>query len=479
MFFNSIEFCAYFIVFWGVYWSIPASFNKIKKWFLILFSYLLYMNWKPSFALVLFGITSVSFITGLILDSEYNIPRRRKLLLYLVSLILLPLLVFKYSDFFTQNVLLFLQFWGLKFSMPGLNWAVPIGISFYTFQAVGYVLDVYYKKIKKETCFTDFILFCSFFPQSICGPISRYSELSPQIKELPSFNYEKIRRGAQYLLLGFVFKMVIADRIGVYVDLVYQTFQHQSSITCIFASFCYSFQIYADFAGYSLMAVGLALLLGIKIINNFNRPYLAASVTEFWKRWHISLTRWLTSYVYIPLGGNRCSKYRQYLNIFITFLVSGLWHGANWTFLVWGGLHSLFQVFEKAFFGEKIKSEIKSGCSKLSFSRLSRVIFTFVLVSFAWIFFRMPSLVDALDFIKHIFSSNFSGFFAPQPDTTILLFLSLTLIILIDIVGEFKPLWSLFNSEKVIVRWMSYFLLLSWLLLAGVFDASNFIYANF
>lgn len=218
-------------------------------------------------------------------------------------------------------------------NLSGLNWAIPIGISFFSFQAIGYLVDVYKQRVPMERNFIDYALFVSFFPQIMSGPISRASDLLPQIKNKRTFNEAKAVQGLKWLLWGMFLKTVMADRLGLYVDSVYNNFQYQSGFSCLVASFMYTMQIYGDFAGYSLMAIGVGRLLGFDLVNNFNHPYFATSITEFWKRWHISLTRWLTTYIYIGLGGNRCSKIRQYWNIMITFLVSGVWHGANWTFI--------------------------------------------------------------------------------------------------------------------------------------------------
>ena len=310
---------------------------------------------------------------------------------------LLPLLIFKYYNFINNSLTDGLSAIGLQFSMPGLNWAVPVGISFFTFQAVGYMLDVYHGRIKAEKSFIDYLLFVSFFPQIASGPISKASELLPQIKKERAFNYNQAVSGLKYLLWGMFLKVVLADRVGIYVDTVFGAYEKFSGIGCIIASVFYSIQIYADFAGYSLMAVGVAKTLGFNLINNFKRPYFAASVTEFWKRWHISLTRWLTYQVYIPLGGSRCSKIRTYWNILITFIVSGIWHGANWTFIVWGGMHGFIQIVEKAFGWNKKESK---GVIKAL-----RVLVTFTIVTLAWVIFRSPSVEAAMGLMGRYFIS--------------------------------------------------------------------------
>ena len=345
--FNSFNFWLVFPLIFSFYWLIPSKYASYKKWYLIFISYLLYMNWKPAFALVLFWVTCATFFGAKVLFG--NEKKKSRHLIWLFSLMsLFPLLAFKYYNFINENVTLGLEQIGLHFALPGLNWAVPIGISFFTFQAVGYLFDVYYKRIQPEKSFADYVLFVSFFPQVTSGPISKASELLPQIKNPRPFNYQQGVDGLKLLLWGMFIKLVVADRLGLYVDVVYSNYVHYSGFCCLLASVFYTFQIYGDFAGYSLMAMGIAKTLGYDIVNNFRQPYLSVSVTDFWRRWHISLSRWLKDYVYIPLGGSRCSKLRNYWNIFVTFLVSGIWHGANWTFIVWGIMHGVAQIIEKA-----------------------------------------------------------------------------------------------------------------------------------
>lgn len=357
--FNSFNFWIVYPLLFTLYWLIPSRLPRGKKWYLIAVSYLLYMNWKPTFALVLLGVTIVTFAGALLI--KRNEARSKQTIRIFAALSLLPLLLFKYYDFLNEQLSQALAAVGLQFALPGLNWAVPVGISFFTFQAVGYLFDVYYKRIEAETSFSDYMLFVSFFPQVTSGPISKASELLPQIKAPHPFCYHQAVSGLKILLWGMFIKLVIADRLGIYVDTAYANYTHFSGATLLTASIFFSFQIYADFAGYSLMAMGIAKTLGFDIINNFQRPYLAVSVTDFWRRWHISLSRWLKDYVYIPLGGNRCSKARCYLNIFLTFLVSGIWHGANWTFIVWGMMHGAAQIIEKALGIQKVSSNRGGG----------------------------------------------------------------------------------------------------------------------
>jgi D-alanyl-lipoteichoic acid acyltransferase DltB (MBOAT superfamily) len=333
-----------------IYWVLPDRVSRRRignlrprNCFLILASYLLYANWKPAYTLILLAVTLLTYIGARYIEAKKE-HRKRGIIFTFATLTLVPLLVFKYYNFVSESVWDLLSSIGLRYELHGLNWAIPVGISFYTFQALGYLFDVYYKKEKAEKSFFDYALFVSFFPQVFSGPISKARELLPQIKEKRMFNYEQGVQGLRSLLWGMFLKLVLADRLGLYVDKVVGSYSMYDGPTCFMSAIFYSLQIYGDFAGYSLMAVGVAKLMGFDLINNFNRPYFSVSITDFWRRWHISLSRWLKDYVYIPMGGSRCSKMRNYWNIFVTFLVSGIWHGANWTFIVWGVIHGVAQI---------------------------------------------------------------------------------------------------------------------------------------
>ena len=466
MLFNSFDFLIVFPFIFLLYWIIPTKYTNIRKAFLILVSFLLYLNWKPWFALVLIGVIVVTYLFARWLQKT---DKQKGVVVGGVILALLPLLFFKYYNFVNESVWGVLSSVGLRYELKGLNWAVPIGISFFSFQAVGYLLDVYHKRVEVEKNFWDYTLFVSFFPQVVSGPISEADELLPQIKLLPKFDYEKARSGMQWLLWGLFLKVVLADRVGLYVDLIFNNYEHYSGWNTVLAAVFYSFQIYGDFAGYSFMAVGVAKLLGFDLINNFDRPYFAQSVTNFWRRWHISLTRWLTKQVYIPLGGSRCSKMRQYFNIMITFLVSGIWHGANWTFVVWGVLHGFFQIIEKALgFG---KSESKGVLGVL------RISVTFVLVTLAWVIFRSPSIDVAVKFIASMV--DFDGFVADGMDMLRYSVIALIILLFWELMCEYKKSVILRWSQYKIVRWVVYVFVVVMIMLTGVFDGGQFIYANF
>ena len=405
---------------------------------------------------------------------EFKDSRRKRLVWLLALLGLLPLLVFKYYNFLNNSLTDGLAAIGLKFALPGLNWAVPVGISFFTFQAVGYMLDVYHGRVKAEKNLLDYVLFVSFFPQVTSGPISTAEELMPQIKATHKFDYEQGKQGLKQLLWGMFIKLVVADRLGLFVDTVYANYIHYNGTACFTASVFYTIQIYADFAGYSLMAIGIASTLGYKLINNFKRPYFATSITDFWKRWHISLTRWLTHQVYIPLGGSRCSKARTYWNIFVTFLVSGIWHGANWTFIFWGVMHGALQIVEKALGWQKYEGHNWAV-------KTVRIIVTFLLVNFAWVFFRMSNIGDAFAVIAKMFINP--GLFDIREGFGTAAGVSMAFIGLF--VMAFKELRDEFFHNRMlwlsrpIVRWVCYVLLFCMIISIGVLDSTQFIYVSF
>lgn len=474
MIYNSFNFIVFFPLIFVLYYVIPEKYQKCRNGFLLLVSYLLYLNWNPGYALVLFGITLVTYIGGRLLDS-LKVVKRKGIICVFVTLALLPLLVFKYYNFVNNVFFALLSYIGLKFCLPGLNWAIPMGISFFTFQAVGYILDVYHQKIKAEKEFLTYALFISFFPSIVAGPINKASLVIPQLKAIrPYFDYNKATEGLKMLLWGMFMKVVVADRVGLYVDTVLTSYMNYTGVTCFVASLLYSFQIYADFAGYSMMAIGVGKTLGFELTENFRRPYFAISITDFWHRWHISLSTWLKDYIYIPLGGSHCSKLRNYWNIFITFLVSGIWHGANWTFIVWGCIHGVIQIVEKAL-------GIQKYSGNNGFVKFGRIILTFLLVSFAWVFFRMPTLGDAFNVIMRIFDFSLPRIlYISALPTPPLILVGCMLLFFKDFRDEFAPnRIKMMNNSNTLIRWITYIGLIVLILLMGVFSSDQFIYANF
>lgn len=437
--------------------------RKIGNYMLLAVSYLLYMQWEPLYVLILLWVTFITYIGARFLEKTKN--GRIPFILFLI-LTLSPLFFYKYYDFVILQLNSLFVFFREKTELRGLNWALPLGISFYTLQSVGYLFDVYKQRIRAEKNWWDYMLFVSFFPQIASGPISKAKDLLPQIKADRQLNYAQIVDGLKWLLWGMFMKVVVADNLGLRNNLVFNDFQSHGGIELVLCMISYAFQIYCDFAGYSFMAMGVGKILGFELINNFNRPYFSQSVTEFWHRWHISLSLWLKDYVYITLGGNRCSKIRNYLNIMLTFLVSGIWHGANWTFIIWGGIHGVFQVFEKALGYNKRTS--------VGMVKSLRILITFVLVTFAWVFFRMPTLNDAILFLGCLVEPgtvNIKEYVFP---------LALILIVFWKDFSDENQLKSLqlLDSKYKVVRWTIYYLLLFSICVSGVFGGL-FIYSGF
>ena len=471
MIYNSLNFLILFPLIFLGYYVIPAKYQKARNLFLLVVSYGLYLNWKPVYALVLLVVTATTYTGAILLEKN----EKRKLIIWLGgALSLLPLVFFKYFNFINETVIDLLSFVGLRYELHGLNWAIPVGLSFYTFQALGYFFDVYYKRIRAEKDFMTYALFISFFPSIVAGPINKASLVIPQLRALrPFFNYAKAVEGLKMLLWGMFMKVVIADRLGLYVDTVMPNYMNYTGLTCFVASIFYSIQIYTDFAGYSLMAIGVGKTLGFELAENFRRPYFAVSVTDFWRRWHISLSFWLRDYVYIPLGGSRCSKIRNYWNIFVTFLISGIWHGANWTFIIWGVIHGFSQIIEKAVGQQK--------CDYCWFGKTIKIMSTFLIVNFAWIFFRMPSLKDAIYLIDRMLNYNQSlELFVGEVTGWPLIILGLMMLVINDIRDEFFPDGlRLMNSKYLVVRWLSYLVVTALIVLMGVLSSDQFIYASF
>lgn len=478
MTFNTFIFWLVFPCIFLIYWILPdrlgwgSKFYKEdirpRNWFLILVSYLIYANWKPAYTLILLAITLLTYLGARYIEAKEE-HRKSGIIFTFATLTLVPLLVFKYYNFVNESVWNLLSSIGLRYVFHGLNWAIPVGISFYTFQALGYVFDVYYKKEKAEKSFVDYALFVCFFPQIFSGPISKACELLPQIKGKRTFKYEQGVQGLKFLLWGMFLKLVLADRLGLYVDKVVADYAMYSGPTCVLSAIFYSLQIYGDFAGYSLMAVGVAKLMGFDLINNFKRPYFSVSITDFWRRWHISLSRWLKDYVYIPMGGSRCSKIRNYWNIFVTFLVSGIWHGANWTYIVWGIIHGVVQIIEKAF---GLNNKESKGIWKFV-----RIVVTFAIVTLAWVFFRMPTLGDAVAYVGH----SFSGFGIPEV-LSVSNFAIYVMAIAIVLFKEIREEFFLTNFHFLnnrYVKWAECVVIFCLILLCGALDSGSFIYGSF
>lgn len=399
MVFNSYGFLLFFL---SVLLLTRVCPLKWRNGLLLLASYLFYASWGKRWCVLLLGITILAYVLGLLLE------RKRRKYLFLLGLLgtLGALLAFKYLDFGLYSLNALLTKLGLGAPLPRVSLLQPAGISFFTFQAAGYLTDVYKGKYKPEKNFLRLALFVSFFPQILSGPIGRGDQLLPQYEKLQKADFSQLRRGFLILTWGFFLKLCIADRAAILVNTVYGSYESYSGIFLVFATLVYALQIYGDFAGYSYMAIGAAEMLGIHLPKNFDTPYFAQSIQEFWRRWHISLSTWFRDYVYFPLGGSRCAVWKKYRNVLIVFLVSGLWHGAMWNFVVWGAIHGLYQIFGGITkpLREKMLNALRVDRETASY-RLFRMAMTFLLVDFAWLFFRADGLGAAIAMLRVVFTN--------------------------------------------------------------------------
>lgn len=463
---------AFFILFW-VYWLLCKKKNT-QNALLLLASYVFYGLWDWRCLFLLFATSIVAYGAGVYFKKN---PEPTKSFLHkstrwwvscgAVAFSLAVLGYFKYANFFLQSIS---DLSGCRYEP--LNIILPVGISFYTFSAISYIVDCYQKKLEPTSDLMAGLLYTSFFPAILSGPIHKATEQLPQYLKKREFDYNLVNQGFKDYLWGAFMKLCVADRLGMYVDAVYGNIANHSGNTMLVASVAYTLQIYADFAGYSLMAIGCGKMLGIKLQTNFNLPYFAKTITEFWSKWHMSLTSWFKNYVYFPLGGNRVSKSRWIFNIMVVFLLSGLWHGAAYTFIIWGAIHGVAQVLEKLVYGKKIK-EINN---KFSLANILRVLLTFVIVNFAWIFFRIPDIHDVFSVIGKIFTDRGHLFVEP---TLFLALASLVIMVIKDSCDQFGTKIGLFNSKYAVVRYLSVALLIGYTLLFGVLEGSQFIYFQF
>lgn len=400
--FNSIEFLIFLPIVVILYFALPQRY----RWAMLLVASLyFYMSWSPDLLLLILFTIFVSFFASHgIARTESKAKKRLLLTLTLVSC-LGVLFFFKYYNFLADSVVSVLQHFALPIEDMSLQLLLPVGISFYTFQTLSYVIDVYRGSIEPERHFGYYALFVVFFPQLVAGPIERPDNLMPQLHEHHTPKWSDFSAGCSKMFIGFFKKVVVADGIAVFVNAVYNDPTSTTGFGVVLASMLFAFQIYCDFAGYTDIAIGAARLLGIHLMQNFNRPYIAQSIKEFWSRWHISLSTWFRDYLYIPLGGNRCSRPRHLWNLFFVFFVSGLWHGAAWTFVIWGAMHGIYQVL-----GILLRKPRAVLCHMLHIPTdarwvaVVRCLFTYILVCFSWIFFRANSMKDLGVLLKTLFT---------------------------------------------------------------------------
>ncbi|MDD6072599.1 MAG: MBOAT family protein [Clostridiales bacterium] len=399
MLFNSIDFLIFFPIVVGLYYVLP---KKVKNLWLLAASYYFYMCWNARYAVLILFSTIVTYLSGLVLE---KVERKKPVVALSFILNLSVLFYFKYANFALGALQKVFALAGINLTMPVYDIILPVGISFYTFQALSYTMDVYRGEIYAEKNFFQYALFVSFFPQLVAGPIERSKNLLKQLATPRKFNFELARDGLLLMIWGFFLKIVLADRIAIFVDTVYGDYTTYAGWYLIVATVLFAVQIYCDFMGYSVIAMGAAEILGIHLMENFDAPYLSKSVAEFWRRWHISLTSWFKDYLYIPLGGSRKGKVRKYINKMIVFLLSGLWHGASFSFIVWGGLNGLYQIIGEIFRPARDKAVSLLHLHRESLGhKLIQIVITFMLVDFAWIFFRANGLKEALSIIVLMFT---------------------------------------------------------------------------
>ncbi|MCD8005041.1 MAG: MBOAT family protein [Oscillospiraceae bacterium] len=496
MLFNSIDFLIFFPLVTLAYFLLP----KRARWvWLLVASYFFYMCWNAKYALLIAASTLITYLSGLLLQRAGKIPeerrrnRRKKLWVALSFLLNLGILFFfKYFDFFLGNLSVLLALVGVALRQPSFNIVLPVGISFYTFQALSYTMDVYRGETAPERNFFRYALFVSFFPQLVAGPIERSKNMLSQLHREHSFDPRLAREGLLLMLWGMFEKIVVADRLSYLVTEVYDNYASIPGSAIVLATALFAVQIYCDFAGYSHIAMGAARVLGIQLTENFRQPYLARSTADFWRRWHISLTTWFRDYLYIPLGGSRKGTARRYLNVMIVFLASGLWHGASWSFVAWGGLNGLYQIL-----GSLLAPARERLCRALRLRRehpvwtLPRMIWTFLLIDFSWLFFRADSFSTAISMLRHMFSRPFllSGWDAlfslglGRADFAVAL-AAIAVLILADVHRERRgsPL-SRLTARPLPVRWAVYLAGLFAVLIFGIYgpgySETQFIYFQF
>ena len=497
MAFNSLDFLIFFPIVILIYFIIP---QKIRYIWLLISSYYFYMCWDARYALLILFSTTATYLCGLLLQysgSSWDAVQKRridKLYLSLCVIVNLGILFFfKYFDFAFSSLQFFFGKIGIQLNNPEFDMLLPVGISFYTFQSLGYIIDVYRGHIKAEKNFGKYALFVSFFPQLVAGPIERSTNLLRQINKPTHFNVENARQGLFTMAYGLFLKMVVADNIAHIIDPIFLDYEKYHGMIIVMCMILFAFQIYCDFHGYTQIAIGSAKILGFHLQENFRAPYLAGNIKEFWRNWHISLTSFFTDYLYIPLGGNRKGTFRKYVNTLIVFLASGLWHGASWAFVLWGGINGLYLVLYDIFqnTGKKIIGKLKIDTSAPGWKILSRFV-TFLLVDYAWIYFRAGGLKQAFriqqaicrDFHPaYILSESCWSIFGSY--TVLLTILASLIIILITDYFQYKGLdWKkAILRQQIVYRWFIYLALVFIILVFGAFGTGNgqtqFIYFQF
>ncbi|OGS71075.1 MAG: acyltransferase [Flavobacteria bacterium RIFCSPLOWO2_12_FULL_35_11] len=478
MLFNSIDFAIFLPIVFILYWFVTTKNLKLQNFLIVVSSYVFYGWWDWRFLSLIVFSTLVDYLVGIMLSKEENETKRKAYLWTSIIVNLGFLGFFKYYNFFLDNFITAFSFFGTKIQPNSLNIILPVGISFYTFQTMSYSIDVYKRKLEPTKDFIAFSAFVSFFPQLVAGPIERATNLLPQFYKKRNFDYSKAVDGLRQILWGLFKKVVIADTCAESANAIFNNSDDYSGSTLVLGALYFTFQIYGDFSGYSDIAIGTSRLFGFDLKKNFAFPYFSRDIAEFWRRWHISLSTWFRDYLYIPLGGSRGGNWIQIRNIFIIFIVSGFWHGANWTFVVWGGLNALFFLPLLVFNKNRQHLEIVAKGSNLpTIKEFFQILITFGLTVFAWIFFRAENIGHAFRVISEIFSSSL--FSMPGFKNYIIIFL-VFISIIIEWVGREQEyaLEKLGLSWNRILRWFFYYVL-AMLIILFVGQKQQFIYFQF
>ena len=485
MTFNSWEFLLFYPVVLLLYFVLP----KKARWpMLLAASYFFYMCYSPELVFLILGTTIISWVASRCIErTEKKAVKRLFLVLTLVAS-LGVLFFYKYFNFISTAISTAVGWFGASGDPVLLNLVLPVGISFYTFQTLSYAIDVYRGDVRSERNFFFYALFVSFFPQLVAGPIERPDNLIPQLRQPHPWSTPDAIKGAKHMIVGFFKKVCVADLLSGAVDSVYNSPSEAGSLAIVIATVFFAIQIYCDFSGYTDIAIGCARIMGIRLMKNFDHPYSATTIKEFWARWHISLSSWFRDYLYIPLGGSRCSRPRHLFNLFVVFMVSGLWHGANWTFVIWGALHGLYQIIGNLTAKPRARLIEKSGKSADSpLVVWPRRVITFILVAFAWIFFRANSLSDAVLIVKKLFSFTGGGIaatFSAMGINTTTAFLMLTSVLLLILIDRMLAYDDGIDGSDVLVSrggfvYFVWIVLLCWALLLSKDMISTFIYFQF
>ena len=485
MTFNSWEFLLFYPIVALLYFALPRR----TKWIMLLIaSYFFYMCYQAELVFLILGTTFISWVASNIIERTEKVALRRICLTVTLVVCLGVLFFYKYFNFLSGSVSGIIALFGGTPDPVTLNLILPVGVSFYTFQTLSYVIDVYRGDIKTERNFFFYALFVSFFPQLVAGPIERPGNLIPQLKEPKRFNGEDAIKGAKHMIVGFFKKVVVADTLSLYVNSVYNDASRATAISVIIATVMFAVQIYCDFSGYTDIAIGCARIMGIRLMKNFDHPYMATTIKEFWGRWHISLSTWFKDYLYFPLGGSRCAKWRHLMNLFIVFLVSGLWHGAAWTYVIWGAIHGIYQIIGVLTIKPRNRLLAKVGLSEKSAVVVwARRVMVFALVCFSWLFFRANSTADALHLVKTLFLGWGTGFSQSLTlmglDFAAILtsVLSVATLIMIDFVLKYEDECggSYILTRRGSFIYYVWMILFAWAVLLSKGESSTFIYFQF